>query len=94
MPLAQILDCFQSLPPLPTCNLGSSGADSLVDGFVYVLGPCGLSLCYLVVFLEFYVFFHLNHISLSQHSCYIVRGGALGICQGRATHVTALCHCI
>ena len=32
---------FQSLPPLPTSKLGPSGGDSWVDGFVYILGPCG-----------------------------------------------------
>ena len=32
---------FQSLPPLPTIKLGPSGADSRMDGFVYILGPCG-----------------------------------------------------
>ena len=31
---------------------------------------------------------------LSWHACYIVRGGALGIRQGRATHVTALWCCM
>ena len=40
MPLAQLLAGFQSLPLLPTSKLGSSGADSRVGGFVYVLGPC------------------------------------------------------
>ena len=32
---------FQSFPLLPTSKLGPSGADSQVDGFVYILGPCG-----------------------------------------------------
>ena len=41
VPLAQLSDGFQSLAPLPTSKLGPSGADSLVGGFVYVLGPCG-----------------------------------------------------
>ena len=31
---------FQSCPPLPTSKLSPSGADSLVGGFVYILGPC------------------------------------------------------
>ena len=31
---------FQSLPLLTTIKLGSSGADSQVGGFVYILGPC------------------------------------------------------
>ena len=36
------LSCgFQSLPPLPTSELGPSGADSRVVGFVYLLRPCG-----------------------------------------------------
>ena len=34
--------------------------------------------------------FHLGHSSLSQHTCYIVRGGALGIHQSRAT-LSLLC---
>ena len=45
MPLTQLLASFQSLPPLPTSiptsKLGPSGANSLVGGFLYVLGPCG-----------------------------------------------------
>ena len=32
---------FQAFPLLPTSKVGPSGADSLVGGFVYVLGPCG-----------------------------------------------------
>ena len=43
MPLAQHLAGFQSLPLLPTSKLGPSGADSKVGGFVYILGPVGLS---------------------------------------------------
>ena len=41
MPLALLSAGFQSLPSLPTSNLGPSGADSQVGGFVYVLGPYG-----------------------------------------------------
>ena len=41
MPLAQLSDGFQSLPPLLISKLGPSSADSWVGGFVYVLGPCG-----------------------------------------------------
>ena len=41
IPLAQLSAGFQPLPSLPTSKLGPSGADSQVDGFVYVLGPCG-----------------------------------------------------
>ena len=41
MQLSGLSASFQSLPPLPTNNLGPSGADSRVGGFVYVLGPCG-----------------------------------------------------
>ena len=42
MPLAGLsVPSFQSLPPLPTSKLGSSGADSQVGDFVYILGPCG-----------------------------------------------------
>ena len=43
MPLAQLSASFQSLPLLPTSKLGPSGADSRVGGFVYTLGPEGLS---------------------------------------------------
>ena len=39
--LALLLAGFQWLPLLPTSKLGSSGADSWVGGFMYVLGPCG-----------------------------------------------------
>ena len=41
MPLVQLLPHSQSIPLPPTSKLGPSGADSQVDGFVYVLGPCG-----------------------------------------------------
>ena len=41
MPLFQLSDDFQSLPPVPTSNLVPSGADSRVGGLVYVLEPCG-----------------------------------------------------
>ena len=41
MPLARLSLHFQSLPPVPTSKLGPSGADSWVDGFVYVLRLCG-----------------------------------------------------
>ena len=41
MALAELSAGFQWLPPLPTNKLGSSGVDSQVDGFVYILGPCG-----------------------------------------------------
>ena len=41
MPLAWLLDGFQSLPLLPTSKLDLSGADSQVCELVYVLGPCG-----------------------------------------------------
>ena len=41
MLLAWLLPCFQLLPSLPTSELGPSGADSQVGGFLYVLGPCG-----------------------------------------------------
>ena len=40
MPLVQLSASFQSLPPLPTSKVGTSGADSLVGRFVYILGPC------------------------------------------------------
>ena len=36
MLLAQLSAGFQLLPLLPTSKLGSSGADSWVDGFVYI----------------------------------------------------------
>ena len=38
---AQLLTGFQSLALLPISKLGPSGGDSRVNGFVYVLGPCG-----------------------------------------------------
>ena len=41
MALAPLCAGFQSLRPLPTIKLGPFGAASRVDGFVYVLGPCG-----------------------------------------------------
>ena len=41
MPLAWLSAGFQSLSPLPTNELGPSGADSLVGGLVYMLGSCG-----------------------------------------------------
>ena len=41
VPLALFSAGFQSLLLLPTITLGPSGADFWVDGFVYVLGPCG-----------------------------------------------------
>ena len=40
VPLAQRSAGFQSLSPLPTSKLGTSGADSWVGSFVYILGPC------------------------------------------------------
>ena len=44
----------------------------------------------LVLFLEFWFFSHLGHISLFCNTCYIIWGGALCICQGRAIHFPAL----
>ena len=41
MSLAPLSAGFQSCPLLPTSKLGLSHADSRVDGFVYILGPCG-----------------------------------------------------
>ena len=41
MPLALLSASFQSLPLLPTIQLGHSGDDSWVGGLVYILGPCG-----------------------------------------------------
>ena len=41
MRLAPLSAGFQSLPPIPTSKVGSSGADCQVGGLVYVLGPCG-----------------------------------------------------
>ena len=40
MLLTQFLAGLQSLSPLPTSKCGLSVADSLVGGFVYILGPC------------------------------------------------------
>ena len=39
--LAWLSASFQSLPLWPTSQLGPSGADSQVGGYMYVLGPCG-----------------------------------------------------
>ena len=36
----------------------------------------------------------MDHISLSQCTCHIVRGGALGVRQSVVTHFAALCHCM
>ena len=53
------------------------------------------SLLSCIFFWSFELFFHLGHLFfLSSHACYIVRGGALGICQGGATHVAALWCCM
>ena len=41
MSLAWLRAGFYSLPQLPTSNLGPSGADSQVGGFVYVLETFG-----------------------------------------------------
>ena len=41
MALAMLSARFQSLLLLSTSKLGSSGSDSQVGGFLYVLGPCG-----------------------------------------------------
>ena len=41
VPLALLSASFQSLLPLHTNKLDSSGADSPMGGFVYILGPCG-----------------------------------------------------
>ena len=38
--------------------------------------------------------FHLGHVFLSHCTCYVVRGGALGVHQGGATYVSALWHCM
>ena len=55
---------------------------------------CILQIGYLFIaqfyFWSFDLFFHLGHISLSWHICYVVRGRALGICQGGATHVAVI----
>ena len=41
MPLAWLPAGFQSVPLLPTSQLGSYAADSQIGGFVYLLGPSG-----------------------------------------------------
>ena len=41
VPLVRLLAGFKSLPLFPTSKFGPSGADSQVDGFVYIVGPCG-----------------------------------------------------
>ena len=38
--------------------------------------------------------FHLCHVFLPRCSCYVVRGRALGIHPGGATHFSALWHCM
>ena len=43
MALTPLSAGFQSLPLLPTIKLGTSGAASRMGGFVYVVGPCGVS---------------------------------------------------
>ena len=43
MALAPLSACFQSLPLLPTMNLGPSPAASQVGGFVSILGPLWVS---------------------------------------------------
>ena len=40
MALSPLSACFQSLPLLPTRQVGPSSADSHVGKFVYILGPC------------------------------------------------------
>ena len=40
VPLAMLCQ-FSVTPLLSTSKLGHSGADFLVGGFVYILGPCG-----------------------------------------------------
>ena len=51
------------------------------------------SLC-CIFFLEFWSVLSFGPFFLSWHTCYVVRGRALGICQGRATQVTVLWHCM
>ena len=46
-----------------------------------------------IFFWSFDLFFQLGHIFLSGHSCCIIRGRALGIPQGRATHSIAALWC-
>ena len=43
LPLVQLSADFQSLPAPPTNKLGTSGADSWVNGLMYILRPLGLS---------------------------------------------------
>ena len=40
------------------------------------------------------MFLHLDHISLSWHTCYVLRGRALSICQGRTSQVAVLWCCM
>ena len=42
---------------------------------------------------SFDVFFHLGHISLSRHTYFVVRVGALAVGQGAATHFAVLWRC-
>ena len=55
-------------------------------GFVVVVLDSGADSCEFVVILLF-IFFIMN-------TCYVVRVRALGICQGGATYVAALWHCL
>ena len=51
--------------------------------------------CLLYFFWSFDLFFHVAiFLCLGTPAIYLVRGRALDICQGRATHVLALWHCI
>ena len=51
-----------------------------------------LSLCCLVIFyLELWSVLSFGPYFLSQHTCYVKRDGALGICQGGTTHFAVLC---
>ena len=52
------------------------------------------SLLSCIFFWSFDLFFHLGHFFLFWHASYIVRGGALGIHQGGATHFVAWWCCM
>ena len=76
-----------------SANFVSIPITSSVFWTVHLIG--WLSLCWLVVFfLELRSVLLFDPFFLSQCTCYVVRGGTLGIGQGGATHVPALWCCL
>ena len=54
----------------------------LITSVLNSASDCLAIFSWLSSFWSFDLFFHLDHIFLSWHTCYIVRGRVLGICQG------------